>query len=43
MQVVEFITNIEIRMLWDGQNYDSLKEVKGYAMNTKMFHIKLKH
>eukprot|EP00347_Sterkiella_histriomuscorum_P022171 403331430 len=42
MRVLDFIRNLEIRMMWDGQNYEALKQVKEYAMNTQMYHIKLK-
>lgn len=42
MRVLGFIRNLEIRMMWDGQNYESLKQVKDYAMQTSLYHIKLK-
>jgi Mor family transcriptional regulator len=40
--VFEYIRNLEKRMIWDGQNYESLKQVKKYEMNTQLYHVQLK-
>lgn len=40
--LVEYFTDIEKRMQWDGANFESMQEVRSYPMKTAVTHIKLK-
>ena len=40
--IFEYFSNLERRMIWDGHNYESLNQVKTYAMNTFIYLVQLK-
>lgn len=40
--VFEHFRNLELRMAWDGANYESLNKVKDYEMQTELYHVRLK-
>ena len=41
-ELVEYFTDIDKRLAWEGQIYESIEEVKSYPMNTSMFYLKYK-
>ena len=41
-ELVEYFTDIDKRLAWEGQTYDTIEEVKSYPMNTSLFYMKFK-
>ena len=41
-ELVEYFTDIDKRLAWEGQIYESIEEVKSYPMSTSMLYLKYK-
>ena len=41
-ELVEYFTDIDKRLAWEGQIYDSIEEVKSYPLSTNMLYMKYK-
>ena len=42
-ELVEYFTDIDKRLAWEGQDYDSIEEVKSYPLSTSMLYMKYKN
>lgn len=40
--LVEYFTNVEKRMQWDGTNFETMQEVLSYPIKTTITYIKMK-
>ncbi|CDW84076.1 serine threonine protein kinase [Stylonychia lemnae] len=40
--VIEFLRNIDLRVMWDGQNFESINKVKDFGMETYIYYVRLK-